>query len=90
MADNPLPYPVREHVARPPVPGSYKGLMRALSAAARELGMPMGGSGAPACVFEPHEEVTWELPSGVRPGPLLCEAFSEGRRTPPVDATDRP
>ena len=70
MTDNPLPCPIRKYVPRPPVPGSYKGLMQALHAAARELGMPMGGFGAPACVFEPHEEVTWELPSGVRPGPL--------------------
>ena len=66
---NPLPYPAREHLARQPVPGSYKGLLRALGAAARELGMPMG-SAAPPCVFEPHQEVMWRLPSGVRPGPL--------------------
>ena len=66
---NPLPYPAREHLARQPVPGSYKGLRRALGAAARELGMPMG-SAAPPCVFEPHQEVMWRLPSGVRPGPL--------------------
>ena len=66
---NPLPYPAREHLARQPVPGSYKGLLRALSAAAREFGMPMGAA-APPCAFEPHEEVTWRLPSGVRPGPL--------------------
>ena len=67
---NPLPYPIRKYVPRPPVPGSYKGLMLALHAAARELGMPMGGFGGPASVFEPHEEVTWKLPPGVRPGPL--------------------
>ena len=66
---NPLPYPIREYVARQPVPGSHKALMRALSAAARELGVGMG-TAAPPCAFEPHEEVTWRLPSGVRPGPL--------------------
>ena len=65
----PLPYPAREHLARQPAPGSYKGLRRALSAAAREFGMFMGAA-APPCVFEPHEEVTWKLPPGVRPGPL--------------------
>ena len=27
--------------------------------------MPMGGFGAPACMFESHEEVTWRLPSAV-------------------------
>ena len=70
MADNPLPYQIRKYVPRPPVPGSYKGLMLALHAAARELGMPMGGFGGPASVFEPHEEVMWRLPSGVRPSPL--------------------
>ena len=67
---NPLPYRAREYVARPPVPGSDKGLMLALSAAARELGIRMGGFGVPACPFEPHEEVMWKLPAGVRPGPL--------------------
>ena len=66
---NPLPYPVREYVARRPVPGSYKGLRRALSAAASELGIGMGAA-APPCAFDPHEEVMWRLPSGVRPGPL--------------------
>ena len=66
---NPLPYPAREYLARQPVPGSYKGLRRALSAAAREFGMPMGAA-APPCAFEPHEEVMWRLPPGVRPGPL--------------------
>ena len=36
---NPPPYQIREYQARPPVPGSHKGLMLALHAAARELGM---------------------------------------------------
>ena len=44
---NPPPYPIRKYVPRPPVPGSYKGLLRALSAAARELGMPMGAAAPP-------------------------------------------
>ena len=67
---NPLRYPASEHLARRPVPGSYKGLMLALGSAARELGVAMAAFGVRPCTFGPDEEVMWRLPSGVRPGPL--------------------
>ena len=67
---NPHPYPTREHLARRPAPGSYKGLMVALSRAAREIDVPMGAFGARASAFEPGEEVRWSIPSGARPDPL--------------------
>ena len=66
---NPLPYQIREYQPRQPAPGSHRALMRALSDAASELGVEMATAGLPH-KFEPHEEVTWNLPSGVRPGPL--------------------
>ena len=66
---NPPPCQIREYQPRQPAPGSHKALMRALSDAASELGVQMATAGLPH-KFEPHEEVTWKLPSGVRPGPL--------------------
>ena len=60
----------RKHLARRPVPGSYRGLMLALCAASRELGMEVGAFVVPPSTFRPDEEVMWKLPSGVRPGSL--------------------
>lgn len=61
-------YPSREYLRASPLAGSYRGLMLALCAAAREVDVPVDAFGA-SCPSFGTQEAMWALPAGVRPGP---------------------